>query len=152
MANIEELAVAALHAWNGVLGGLSWPKDFPEGSRAAWRRVVTAILEQTAAAQTGVKLGDVPLSTGNGQGKAPEISADLGSRPQQTPSMAPDLEEENQALRECHREAAEMRDRLKGLLRSAVRYVHGYNENLNNHPQARDAARSLIADINSALT
>jgi hypothetical protein len=41
---------------------------------------------------------------------------------------------------------------VRGLLMSARRYVDGYAENENNHPQARGAARSLIEDINSALS
>lgn len=83
-ADFEVLVVSALCAWNNVPAGFSWPKDFPEGSREAWRRVVTAVLERNAAAQSGAKLGDVPLSTGTGQGKAPEINDGLGTIPQQT--------------------------------------------------------------------
>lgn len=86
-AAFEELAVAALCAWNGAPSGFSWPKDFPEGSRAAWRRVVTAILERNAAARTGAKPDDVPLSTDSltvpSRGMALGISAGLGTGPQQ---------------------------------------------------------------------
>lgn len=42
--------------------------------------------------------------------------------------------------------------KMRGLLMSASRYVEGYAENENNHPQARDGARSLLADIKAALT
>jgi hypothetical protein len=41
--------------------------------------------------------------------------------------------------------------RTRGLLMSASRYVQGYLENQNNHPQARDGARSLLMDIQSVL-
>lgn len=34
------------------------------------------------------------------------------------------------------------------LLLTAKRYVEGYAENKNNHPQARDGARDLIRQIN----
>lgn len=51
-----------------------------------------------------------------------------------------------------HGECAAEIKKLQGLLRSAKRYVEGYAENDANHPQARDGARSLLADINSSIT
>lgn len=40
---------------------------------------------------------------------------------------------------------------LVGLLMSASHYVEGYVKNESNHPQARDGARTLLANINTAL-
>lgn len=57
---IENLAAIALNAWNGVDGRFTWPADFPEGSRAAWRRVVVAIITQYAAANPGRSLTELP--------------------------------------------------------------------------------------------
>lgn len=42
-------------------------------------------------------------------------------------------------------------EKLRGLLMSASRYVEGYAENDKNHPQARDSALELLADINKIL-
>ncbi len=41
--------------------------------------------------------------------------------------------------------------KMRGLLMSASRYVQGYAENENNHPQARECAATLLADIIAAL-
>lgn len=46
---------------------------------------------------------------------------------------------------------AERYDHLCGLLRSARRYVEGYAENENNHPQARAGAQSLLVQIKTAI-
>lgn len=40
--------------------------------------------------------------------------------------------------------------RLRILLLTANRYVEGYAENDNNHPQARDGARDLVRQIKEA--
>jgi hypothetical protein len=56
--------------------------------------------------------------------------------------------EEDDAMRDAAAEIV----RLRGLLMFACRYVEGYAENENNHPQVRDGARSLLADIKAALT
>lgn len=48
----ETLAVAALYAWNNVTpenAHFEWPADFPEGSRAAWMRVIAAIKSAIAS-------------------------------------------------------------------------------------------------------
>lgn len=43
---IERMAVAALHGWNGIPtnGTFEWPRDFPEGSREAWKRSILAAM------------------------------------------------------------------------------------------------------------
>jgi hypothetical protein len=45
----KDKAVAALHAWNNVPnnGFFEFPRDFPQGSCDAWRRVVVAISDAT---------------------------------------------------------------------------------------------------------
>lgn len=40
---------------------------------------------------------------------------------------------------------------LRGVLRSARRYVDAYAANANNHPQARDLARELLGQIDAQL-
>lgn len=48
---------------------------------------------------------------------------------------------------EAFRVTKNISDKRRGLLMAAVRYVEGYAENENNHPQARDCARDLIRQI-----
>lgn len=85
----EDLALIGLRAWNDVPTDypFEWPKNFPEGSRAAWKRVVIAIKENAAA--TGVKSSETgPLThdslTASSRGGSEGISEELGSLPQQT--------------------------------------------------------------------
>lgn len=61
----EELAVIALRAWNAVPADypFAWPKDFPEGSREAWKRVVTAIREAIASPSSNGRTP--PFESGN---------------------------------------------------------------------------------------
>lgn len=60
----EHLAVMALRAWNNTPDNhpFEWPKDFPEGSRAAWLRVIHAVTApyKNAAANSGRSLTELP--------------------------------------------------------------------------------------------
>jgi hypothetical protein len=77
---LSDAAVAWLCQFNGAPNGWTPPRAW----RYAPNPAMQATLERNAAAQSGVTLGEVPLSTGTGQGKAPEISDGLGTVPQQT--------------------------------------------------------------------
>jgi hypothetical protein len=85
----EDLALVGLRAWNDVPADypFEWPKDFPEGSRAAWKRVVIAIRE-TAAANSGRSLAGTASThdslTASSHETSPRISEGLGTIPQQT--------------------------------------------------------------------
>lgn len=77
---LSDGAVAYLCKFNGAPDGWIPPRAWRYAPNAACQ----TMLERNAAALVGVKLGDVPLSTGTGQVRAPEINGDLGTAPQQT--------------------------------------------------------------------